>query len=152
MNPTMRTTPSDDEVRRLLRASVATSDARSAAAVTILLSLGLRLSVVRQLRWSYVRQKGTQLQTRSKRHSDGIVPITRLLCRQLLAIGPKSALERIFAKPRPESLSLDALFSAILLKAGLSGYHWDDFVEWSGRQSTATKLAVATLWNELGRP
>jgi integrase len=152
MNLTRCKVPSDDEVRRLLRASVTTGDARSAAAVTILLSLGLRLSVVRQLRWSYVRQKGTQLQTRSKRYSDEIVPITRLLSRQLLAIGPKGTLERIFAKPSPESLSLDALFSAILVRTGLPGYHWNDFVEWSGRQSMTTKLQVATLWNELGCP
>jgi hypothetical protein len=109
------------------------------------------LSVVRQLRWSYVRQKGTQLQTRSQRYSDEIVPITRLLSRQLLAGGgPKGALERIFAKPRPESLSLDVLFSSILISAGLYGFHWNDFVEWSSRQSMATKLEVATLWNELG--
>jgi integrase len=123
MNLTPRRVPTDDEVRRLLRASVATSDSRSAAAVTMLLSLGLRLSVVRQLRWSYVRQKGTQLQTRSKRYSDEIVPITRSLSRQLLAIGPKGALERIFAKPSAESLSLDALFSSILISAGLYGFH-----------------------------
>jgi hypothetical protein len=101
--------------------------------------------VVRQLRWANVRQKGTQLQTRSKRISNETVPITRLLTRQLLAIGVRGPRERIFAKPTPASPSLDDLFTMTLVIANLTSYRWNDFVLWSDQQSPMTRLQVATL-------
>jgi integrase len=144
MEPSAAGIPTDDQVRRLLYWSVMTPDARAAAAVTIVLSLGLSLSIVRQLRWSYVRRKGTQLQIRSQRDSGEVVPITELLCRQLWNIGLRGPSERIFAKPDPTSLSLDALFQGLLVSASLSSYQWNDFVQWSNRQSATTKIQVAT--------
>jgi hypothetical protein len=55
----------------------------------------------------------------------------------ILAIGPKGALERNFAKPSPESQSLDGLFSSILISAGLYGFilHRSIYVPTGGGRS-----------------
>lgn len=142
-----RVIPSDQEVIRLLHSSVHLREPRVAAAVTMLLSLGLGQDLVRQLRWLHVQKSGSQLQIGAQRRGAGIVPITRLLRQQLVAIGIRQPTDRIFTKPSPAALSLDALFKTALLDAGLSRYRWHDFLRWSDRQSTATKLQVATLWN-----
>jgi integrase len=136
--------PTDDDVRRLLSGARFTPDPRALAAVTLLLSLGLSLGVVRQLRWHCLDIKSQTLRTRSSRVGTNPVTITKLLIRQLLAIPHSNSSDRIFGKYRTESPSIDLLLRRTLISSGLSMYRWSDFVRWSGLQTAAIRLSVAT--------
>ena len=134
--------PTDNEVPRLLSGARFTPDPRALAAVTILLSLGVDLGVVRQLRWRCLDIKSRTLRT--SRVGTAPVSITNLLIRQLLAIPRSNSSGRIFGKYRPESPSIDLLLKRTLSSSGLSIYRWNDFVRWSRKQTPAIRLSVAT--------
>jgi hypothetical protein len=136
--------PTDNDVRRLLSGARFTPDPRAIAAVTTMLSLGLSLSVVRQLRWHCLDIKSQTLRTHSMRFGTLSATITKLLICQLLAIPRSGSSCRIFAKYNSESPSIDLLLRRTLVSSGLSMYHWNDFVRWSCLQTDATRLSVAT--------
>jgi integrase len=122
--------PTDNEVRRLLSGARFTPDPRALAAVTILLSLGVDLGVVRQLRWHCLDIKSRTLRT--SRVGTAPVSITNLLIRQL------------FGKYKTKSPSIDLLLKRTLISSGLSIYRCNDFVRWSRKQTPAIRLSVAT--------
>jgi integrase len=134
--------PTDNDVRRLLSGARSTPDPRALAAVTILLSLGVDLGVIRQLRWRCLDIKSRTLRT--SRVGTAPVSITNLLIRQLLAIPRANPSGRIFAKYRAESPSIDLLLNKTLASSGLSMYRWTHFVRWSRLQTAAVRLSVAT--------
>ena len=133
--------PTDDEVRKLLSGARFTPDPRALAAVTLLLSLGVSLNVVRQLRWHCLDVKSQTLRTRVGTNP---VTITKLLTHQLLSIPRSGWSGRIFAKYKPQSPSIDLLLQRTLISSGLSMYRWSDFVRWSTLQTAAVRLSVAT--------
>jgi integrase len=144
MESTLGPIPIDNDVRRLLSGARSTPDPRAIAAVTMMLSSGLSLNVVRQLRWNCLDIKSQTLRTRSCKIGTEVVTITKLLVRQLLAIPRSGQTGRIFAKHSPESPSIDLLLRRTLISSGLSMYGWIDFVRWSRVQTPATRLSVAT--------
>lgn len=136
--------PTDNDVRRLLSGARYTPDPRALAAVTLTLSLGLSLALIRQLRWSSLNLPSLTLQTRSSRVGTRPLSITKLLIHQLLAIPRLNSSGRIFGKYRTQSPSIDLLLSKTIASSGLSMYRWDDFIRWSNQQTPAIRLAVAT--------
>jgi integrase len=134
--------PTDNEVRRLLSGARFTPDPRALAAVTILLSLGVDLGVVRQLRWHCLDIKSRTLRT--SRVGTAPVSITNLLIRQLFAIPRSNSSGRIFGKYKTKSPSIDLLLKRTLISSGLSIYRCNDFVRWSRKQTPAIRLSVAT--------
>lgn len=135
--------PTDADVRRLLHAAAMSGDARSFAAVALLLSEMLPLGRLDRLEWANWDRAGKTLIIRTGRGGYRAVPLTALVSRQLALIRSTGD-PYIFAPTTPAEPKLRILFQQLLANANLSGFKPADFIGWAARQSAATRLSTAT--------
>lgn len=135
--------PPDDAVRKLLPASRACPDARSAAAMSLILSVGTSVGNLTQMRWADLDFETSTLTVRVNGKTRN-VKMTPYLCRQLRAI-PRSSGTRVFGRSDPSKPRLGPLIQTLLNSSGLGAYKAVDFVLWSERQSPSTRLRIVTV-------